>query len=208
MLDQEHHRAWIFAAHGKSLHNPQQGEPDRREHSDGLIARQQAHQKGRDCHGGYREHECSVATEPVADMADQHAADRPHQIADRKYAERRKQLGDRIVVRKEVATNLCWEITVDRKIVPFEHVADNSGRNHPACGRCAHLAPKAAPQREEFAPFQLIELQLPPEPGTAWQHTALAGSSPGAVRDFALTDDSMGAMADKAQMSTTSPLVP
>lgn len=65
-------------------------------------------------------------------MADQHAADRPHQIADRKYAEYRKQLGDRIVMREEVATNLDCEITVDRKIVPFERVADHSGRDHPA----------------------------------------------------------------------------
>lgn len=76
--------------------------------------------------------ECCAATEPVADMADQHAADRPHQIADRKYAEYRKQLGDRIVMREEVATNLGCEITVDRKIVPFERVADHSGRDHPA----------------------------------------------------------------------------
>jgi hypothetical protein len=29
-----------------------------------------------------------------------------------------------------VATNLYCEITVDCKIVPFERVADHSGRNH------------------------------------------------------------------------------
>jgi hypothetical protein len=63
-------------------------------------------------------------------MADQHAADRPHQIADREHAEGRKQLSDRIVMRKEVATNLYCEIAVDCKIVPFERVADHSGRNY------------------------------------------------------------------------------
>ena len=51
-------------------------------------------------------------------------------MAHRKYAEYRKQLGDRIVMREEVATNLGCEITVDRKIVPFERVADHSGRDH------------------------------------------------------------------------------
>jgi hypothetical protein len=35
-------------------------------------------------------------------------------------------------MREEVATNLGCEITVDRKIVPFERVADHSGRDHPA----------------------------------------------------------------------------
>jgi hypothetical protein len=40
-------------------------------------------------------------------MADQHAADRPHQITDREYAECRKQLSDCIVMREEVATNLA-----------------------------------------------------------------------------------------------------
>ena len=154
MLDQEHHRACIFAAHRKPLHNAQQGEPDRREQPDGLIARQQAHQKGRDRHGDNREGERCAASEPVADMADDHAADRPHQVADREHAEYRKQLGDRILMREEVATDLCCEVTVDRKIVPFEHVADHSSRDHPAYVRGVHLAPKAAQQREELAPFQ------------------------------------------------------
>src|SRR5262245_3470332 len=77
-------------------------------------------------------------------MADQHAADRPHQIADREYAECRKQLGDRIFVREEVTTNLYCKITVDRKIVPFEHIADHSGRNHPAYVREVHLAPQGS----------------------------------------------------------------
>jgi hypothetical protein len=46
-------------------------------------------------------------------------------------------------VREEVTTYLWCEVTVDRKIVPFEHVADHSSRNHPAYVRGVHLAPKA-----------------------------------------------------------------
>jgi hypothetical protein len=36
-------------------------------------------------------------------MADQRAAHRPHQVTNGKYAERGKKLGDRVLVREEVA---------------------------------------------------------------------------------------------------------
>ena len=78
MLNQKHHRACIFAAYRQPLHNAQKSEPDRRKHTNRLITRQQADQKGRDCHGGDREGECRAASERVADMPDDHAADRPH----------------------------------------------------------------------------------------------------------------------------------
>jgi hypothetical protein len=63
-------------------------------------------QKGRDRHGGDGEGECRTPSKGVADMADEHPADRPHQIADREHAECRKQLRDRILVREEVTTYL------------------------------------------------------------------------------------------------------
>src|SRR5215471_10156409 len=46
-------------------------------------------------------------------------------------------------MREEVTTNLQCKITVDGKIVPFEHVADHSGSNHFGYLRRVHLAPKA-----------------------------------------------------------------
>src|SRR5271165_3759312 len=44
-------------------------------------------------------------------------------------------------MRKKVATYLCCEVAVDRKIVPFERVADHTGGNYSAslCG--VHLTP-------------------------------------------------------------------
>jgi hypothetical protein len=65
---------------------------------------------------------------------------RPHQIAERKHAERREQLGDRILMREELAADLGGEIAVDGEIVPFEHVADHARGDHPACARAIHLA--------------------------------------------------------------------
>jgi hypothetical protein len=85
-----------------------------------------------------------AVTEKVsADMADKRAAKRPHEIAEREHAESGKQLSDWILMREELSPNRGGEIAVDRKIVPFEHVADHSGRNHPAYVRGVHLAPKA-----------------------------------------------------------------
>jgi hypothetical protein len=71
-------------------------------------------------------------------MPDEYATDRPYQIADRQNAECRKQLGDRILMREEVTTYLHCEVTVDREIVPFEHVPDHAGRNDPARWHEAH----------------------------------------------------------------------
>src|SRR6516165_6188290 len=108
--------------------------------ADGGVSRQQADQESRDRHGRDRERECRAPSEAVADMSDQYATDRPYQIADRQHAECRKQLGDRILMREELATYLRCEVTVDREIVPFEHVPNHAGRNHPAHWRGAHPA--------------------------------------------------------------------
>jgi hypothetical protein len=72
-------------------------------------------------------------------MADQRAADRPHQIAEREHAEGRKELRDGILVRKEVAADRGGEIAVDREIVPFEHVADHTGGDHAPRPRGSHV---------------------------------------------------------------------
>src|SRR5262245_62124255 len=84
----------VYSPPTESPCTAKQGERDRRQKPDAVIAGQQAHQKGRDRHGGHREGERGAASEAIADMADDRAADRPHQIADREHAERRQQLGD------------------------------------------------------------------------------------------------------------------
>jgi DNA-binding winged helix-turn-helix (wHTH) protein len=52
--------------------------------------------------------------------------ERTHQVADRKHTERREQLGDRVLVREEVATYRHGKVAVDCKIISFEHVADRA----------------------------------------------------------------------------------
>jgi hypothetical protein len=87
VLDQEHHRAGIFAADRKPLHHAQQRQRDRRQQAERCVSRQKPDQEGRDRHGGDREGERHAPSEPVADVADHHAADRPHQITEREHAE-------------------------------------------------------------------------------------------------------------------------
>ena len=130
-FDQEHHRAGVFSTDRKALNHAQQGEHNGCQKSERRVSRQQSDQKGRDRHGGNRQGQRGAPSEPVADMADQRASDRPHQIAERKHAERRKQLGYRILMREELAADRRREIAVDRKVVPLEHIADRTRGNDP-----------------------------------------------------------------------------
>ncbi len=66
-------------------------------------------------------------------MADHRAANGAHYITDREYAKGRKKLGDRVLVREEVAADGRGKIAVHGKVVPFEHIADHAGGDYPAC---------------------------------------------------------------------------
>jgi hypothetical protein len=136
----EHHRAGVFAAHGQPLHHAQQRERDRCQKAERRVSRQQPDQEGWDRHGGDREGERRAPSQAVADMADQRATDRPHQIAEREHPERRKQLGDRVLVRKELAADGGREVAVHREVVPFEHVADRARGDHSKQLRGFHLS--------------------------------------------------------------------
>jgi hypothetical protein len=131
MLHQEHHGAGIFAAHRQSLHHAQQRERDRRREAEHLVAGEEPDQEGRDRHGGDRERQRRAPPQAVADMPDQRAAHRPHQVADREDAEGGQELCDRVLVREEVAADRGRKIAVDREIVPFEYVPDHPGGDDP-----------------------------------------------------------------------------
>ena len=76
----------------------------------------------------------------IADVADQDAADRPHEIADGKYSERREQLGEWALVGEKLAADLDSEEAVDGEVVPFEHVADHARADGSAAHWFKHLA--------------------------------------------------------------------
>ena len=64
-------------------------------------------------------------------MADERTAERSHQIAECKYSECGKELGDPILMGEELLADRRGKKAVDSKIVPFEHVADQARDDHP-----------------------------------------------------------------------------
>ena len=48
-------------------------------------------------------------------------------------------MGDRILVREEVAADCSREVAIDRKIVPFEQVADHAGSDRLILRRRTHV---------------------------------------------------------------------
>ena len=171
-LDEENQRAGIFAAGRQPLHHAQQREQHRRGDAQRRITRQEADQEGRDRHRRDREGQRCSAAEPVADMANDRPADRPHQIADREHAERRQQLRGVVLARKEVLPDRADKIAVDREIVPFERVADHAGDNDLAPARWLHSADSPCCRRVQpsgrlsLPSFRGLSLDGPP---AKWQ---------------------------------------
>jgi hypothetical protein len=127
MFDHEDDGGGVLAADRQALDHAQQREQDRRGDAQRLVAGQDADQEGRDGHRRHRESKRGAPSEAVADIADQRAADRPHQEANGEDAERRQHLRHLVFMGKEDAADGGGEVAVDREVVPFERVADRAG---------------------------------------------------------------------------------
>jgi len=92
-----------------------------------VEARQHAGQERRRGHRRDREDERPLPAIAIADMADKHAAQGPHDVADREDAEGGKNLRHGIGLREERAADLDSEVAVDGEIIPFEQFADAAG---------------------------------------------------------------------------------
>jgi hypothetical protein len=91
------HRAAPLAADRHALHEAQQDHQNRRPRSYGRIAGHQPHRKSGQAHHRQREHERGLPPAPVADVAEDQAADRPRHEPDRERGERgegARQLGE------------------------------------------------------------------------------------------------------------------
>jgi hypothetical protein len=86
-----------------------------------------ADQEGRDRHGADRKDQRRPPAEPVTDVADHHAAERPHQIAESEHPKRSQKLRDRVLVREEMPADRHREVAVDGEVVPLQGVADHAG---------------------------------------------------------------------------------
>lgn len=131
-LDHEHDRGRVFTADRQALDHAKRSEREWRHDAQHRIARQDAHQECRYRHRRHGEGERSAPPEPVADIAEQRAANGTHQEAHGVDAEGRQDLGDGILLGKERAADRGGEVAVDREIVPFEHVANRARQDDPA----------------------------------------------------------------------------
>src|SRR5207302_8938487 len=92
-------------------------------------------------HRSHGKGERDLAAEFVADVPYHATAQWPHHVAHGEDAEGGKDLSHFILGGKERAADLGGEVAVDGKIVPFEHVADDAGRDvaSRACGCGRHV---------------------------------------------------------------------
>jgi hypothetical protein len=118
----KHHQrgAAPFAAEPDTLDDTQHDQQDRRQHPDRRVGRQQPDAKGAQAHDEQCHNQHGFAAEPIAEMTEQCAAERPRQKADGVTAECRQCTRERIEGRKErlVEDQRCRG-RVDQKIIPF-----------------------------------------------------------------------------------------
>ena len=98
MLGRHQHRPAPFAADREALDEAQHDQRDRRPDADLRVGRQQADQHRRDAHQDQAQHQQPLAPDPVAIMAEDDAADRPRDEAERIGGEGEQGAGQRIVV--------------------------------------------------------------------------------------------------------------
>ena len=91
VLGGQQHRAAPFAAEADALAEPAERQQQRRGKADRVVGRQHANQHRRNPHRHQRRDERGLAADAVAEMAEQHRADRPRDEGDRK----RRQRGER-----------------------------------------------------------------------------------------------------------------
>jgi hypothetical protein len=132
VLHRDQHRAAPLAADGEALRDPQHDQQDRCGHPDLLVGGQQPDQEGRDAHRHQRGDEGHLPADLVADVPEDHAAERARDEPDGERAERREGAGERGRAGEELAAEHDHRgQRVDEEVVPLDGGADEAGERHP-----------------------------------------------------------------------------
>ena len=91
------------------------------------MGRQHADEEGGDRHRGDRQGQRRLAADAIPDMAEDDAAEGPHEIAGGEHAEGGEKRGERVVGGEELPPENGGEESVNREIVPFHDIADGAG---------------------------------------------------------------------------------
>lgn len=122
--------ATIFAAHRKPLQQTQQKKENPGEVAGRLVGRQAAHRHGcgtHDHNGGQKGH---LATEPVAQMAEQQRTNRANDEAGGERREGSEQGRGRIVRREQHGAHEGRKRPVNEEVVPFEKRSHRGSQDH------------------------------------------------------------------------------
>src|SRR4029077_17585880 len=131
---------------------PGNKQQERRYHADRRIARQNADQHSADGHQSNGDEQCGLASVGISDAPKKEAPEGAGHKAESISKEGCQQASDRIALRKEVLCYVDGNIGIDRKVVPFEHIADHRGGDGPPRLSCLPIH-CSLPRAPEKAPF-------------------------------------------------------
>ena len=136
VLGREQDRAAPLAAEREALHDAEQHEEDRAEPAGLRVGRQQADEAGGDAHDADGPEQRRATSEPVAHVAEDHGADRPHDERERDRRERGElaaELAER--VEEERADEERGEVGEDVEVERLERGADHRRPRDASHGR-------------------------------------------------------------------------
>ena len=129
MFDRENYRAAVFRAGAEALHQPQRDQHDGRPDAGRLVSRQQADQESADANQHQRDDEYRLAPDPVAEVAEDHAAEGPREEAHTESCERSECPGGGFELGKEqLSEHQRSSHAIYEEVVPFQGRPD--GRSH------------------------------------------------------------------------------
>jgi len=123
-LEQISGRSADFAAGGKSLQHPSEQEEQGCNESDGGVGGRKRNDAGTRRHQEYGQGQSGFSPGTVAEIPDEHRAQRPHDETQAKDEKGFQEPRIGSVAGKEISGDISGEQGIDREIVPLEHVAD------------------------------------------------------------------------------------
>ena len=137
-LQRQQHRSAPLAADADSLDHAQEGEQNRRCRADLFVRGQQADEHGAQAHQEQGDHQRGLAAHAVAEVAEEHSAQRPGGEAGGEGEERQHLAEERgLFGEEELGENQRRRRAVEEEIVPLD------GRAHGAGDHCLHQRPFA-----------------------------------------------------------------
>ncbi len=133
VLGDHQQRAAVLPADGDALDAAQHDQQDRREDAGRGVGGEHADQRGRRTHHHHRDDEQLLAPQPVSEVSEQDAADRPEQEPDAERGERGQRAERRVDLREEhLVEHQRRGGAVDVEVEPLERAGRQRRHRDPA----------------------------------------------------------------------------